>query len=201
MSKESGQREPRIIMANSAGSVDAQWIHGVVQKYERRLVLYVSRIIGDVERARDVVQDTFLKLCEQDRQKIEGYLSEWLYTVSRNRALDVVRKESRMVRLAEGAAGWQPSSEDGPTQRIEVDESTRLVLALIAGLPDKQREAIRLKFQNGLSYRQISRVMDLTTSYVGYLIHAGLNAVREQLNSDDVGPVARIPGPSRRATP
>lgn len=187
-------------MANSKGPVDAQWIRGVVQKYERRLVLYVTRVTGDVERARDVVQDTFLKLCEQDREKIECYLSEWLYTVSRNRALDVVRKESRMVRLAEGAAGWQPSTEAGPREKIETNESTRQVLEMIAGLPDKQREAIRLKFQNGLSYRQISRVMDLTTSYVGYLIHAGLQAVREQLNTEDVGPVARIPGPSRRAT-
>lgn len=187
-------------MAKSTTPVDAQWIRSVVQKYERPLVLYVSRVLGDFERARDVVQDTFLKLCEQDRSKIEGYLSEWLYTVCRNRALDVARKESRMVRLADGAASWQPSTEPGPTDKIETTEASRQVLELIKGLPEKQREAIRLKFQNGLSYRQISKVMDLTTSYVGYLIHAGLTAVREQLNVEELGPVARIPGPSRRAT-
>ena len=49
------------------------------------------------------------------------------------------------------------------------------------GLPDRQQEILRLKFQGGLSYRQIADVMDLTVSNVGFLIHTSIKALREQL--------------------
>lgn len=185
-------------------AVDARWIRSLVRKYERPLVLYALKIVGDRERARDVVQETFLKLCRQNREKIESFIAEWLYTVTRNQALDVCRKEGRMVRLTDGHVTWKPGTEADPSVATETDEMTRLVLSMVADLPSKQQEAVRLKFQHGLSYRQISKVMDLTTSYVGYLIHGGLKTIRDRLSDVEndeslTGPVGRIPGPARRA--
>ena len=192
-------------MAKPNPEVDAVWIRTVVAQYERPLVMYALRLIGELERARDVVQDTFLKLCREQRSKIESYLAEWLYTVTRNRALDVCRKESRVVRLADGQLGVKIDHEADPTASIEQRETRALVLTMVSELPEKQQEAIRLKFQHGLSYRQISKVMELTTSYVGYLIHAGLKSIRDRMLDDDTredtGPVARIPGPSRTPPP
>ncbi len=185
--------------------VDAPWIRAVVAQFERPLTLYATKMLGDVERARDVVQEAFLKLCRQEREKIEPYLAEWLYTVCRNRALDICRKESRMVRLGDAPVPAQIDHESDPSASLEAKETRTLVLDMIGSLPDKQQESIRLKFQHGLSYRQISKVMDLTTSYVGYLIHAGLKTIRDRLSEmgdepgmDDTGPVARIPGPARQ---
>jgi RNA polymerase sigma-70 factor (ECF subfamily) len=178
----------------------------VVAQYERPLTLYATKIVGEIERGRDVVQEAFLKLCRQDRSKIEPYLAEWLYTVCRNRALDICRKEGRMVRLGEAPVAAQIDVDSDPSSSMEAKETRGLVLAMIAGLPEKQEEAIRLKFQHGLSYRQISKVMDLTTSYVGYLIHAGLKTIRDRLSDatddsgGDAGPVARIPGPGKQPT-
>jgi RNA polymerase sigma-70 factor (ECF subfamily) len=188
-------------MAQPTPTVDAPWIRSVVAQYERPLTLYATKIVGDLERARDVVQEAFLKLCRQERAKVEPYLAEWLYTVCRNRALDVCRKESRLVRLGDAQVAAQIDRESDPSASIEGTETRSLVLAMIGSLPDKQQESIRLKFQHGLSYRQISKVMDLTTSYVGYLIHAGLKTIRDRLSEetgDDTGPVARIPGPVKQ---
>jgi RNA polymerase sigma-70 factor (ECF subfamily) len=189
-------------MAQPTPSVDAPWIRTVVAQYERPLTLYATKIVGEIERARDVVQEAFLKLCKQDRAKIEPYLAEWLYTVCRNRALDICRKEGRMTRLGEAPVAAQIDHESDPSASTEAKETRSLVLAMIAGLPEKQEEAIRLKFQHSLSYRQISKVMDLTTSYVGYLIHAGLKTIRDRLSEEsggeDAGPVARIPGPGKQ---
>ena len=188
-------------MAQPTPLVDAPWIRSVVAQFERPLTLYATKLLGDVERARDVVQEAFLKLCKQERAKIEPYLAEWLYTVCRNRSLDICRKESRMVRMGETPIAAQVDHESDPSASIEAKETRSLVLAMIGSLPEKQQESIRLKFQHGLSYRQISKVMDLTTSYVGYLIHAGLKTIRDQLSDqtegEDTGPVARIPGLGR----
>ena len=57
------------------------WIRQAVRRFEAPLMLYASRIVGDVDAARDVVQDTFLRLCAQDRQQIgiteQGLLVIW----------------------------------------------------------------------------------------------------------------------------
>src|SRR6185369_13216076 len=73
------------------------WIDAAVLRYQRPLIGYAARLLGnEFDAARDVVQEAFLKLCEQDRAKVEPHLAEWLFSVCRNRALDVRRKEKRM---------------------------------------------------------------------------------------------------------
>ena len=51
-------------------------------------------LTGDLERARDVVQETFLRLAVQQPSSVDGHLAEWLYRVCRQRALDVCRKDA-----------------------------------------------------------------------------------------------------------
>jgi RNA polymerase sigma-70 factor (ECF subfamily) len=64
---------------------------------------------------------------------------------------------------------------------IERRESASLVLQLLEKLPTNQREVIRLKFQNGFSYKEISRISGHSVSNVGFLIHTGLKTIRGQL--------------------
>ena len=54
---------------------------------------------------------------------------------------------------------------------------------LLAQLPERQQEVIRLKFQQQLSYREIAQTLDLTESNVGYLIHTGIKTMREQMKT------------------
>src|SRR3979409_1651602 len=76
--------------------------------------LYAAGLLGAPEAARDVVQETFLRLCVQDRAEIESRLAEWLFTVCRNRALDVLRKERRMTRLSDEQVHRHASPDPGP---------------------------------------------------------------------------------------
>jgi RNA polymerase sigma-70 factor (ECF subfamily) len=147
----------------------------VVDAHEAPLTRYASRMLGNVETARDVVQDVFLRLWQADRDAVEPRLAPWLYTVCRNRVLDVLRKEGRMKTTADGTvtpvAPARPATPDGAAD----------VLRMLDQLPDRQQEVIRLKFQCGLTYREIGEVLDLTVSHVGVLIHNGLKSVREKL--------------------
>src|SRR5262249_49245205 len=97
------------------------WVRDAVDRFERPLTLYACRLLGDIEAARDVVQETFLRLCAHapDRPTIEPRLAEWLFTVCRNRALDVLRKESRMTHLSEEQVHRCLSPDPGPTDVAE----------------------------------------------------------------------------------
>jgi RNA polymerase sigma factor (sigma-70 family) len=168
-------------MAGEQPIADSSWIRSAVTRFEAPLVLYAARLVGDADRARDVVQDTFLRLCRQDRATVDPHLAEWLFTVCRNRALDVWKKERRMTRLSEDQAHLCPSAEAEPADQAEHRDSAARALDLVEALPPNQREVIRLKFQNGFSYREISRISGHSVTNVGYLIHTGLKTIRSQM--------------------
>ena len=86
---------------------------------------------------------------------------------------------------AEARDGVAPS----PGELFEAREETSRTLEVLATLPKNQQEVLRLKFQGGLSYKEISAVTKLTTSNVGYLIHVGLKTLREKLALDKAAPM------------
>ena len=160
----------------------AQWVRAAVAEHERALVLYATRLLrGDANAGRDVVQDTFLKLCRQSQDDVGPHLASWLFTVCRNRALDVLRKEKRMTLLSEPRAETLHDGRPPVSAALENAEAHTGVLGALDVLPANQQEALRLKFQAGLSYREIAAAMNITASYVGYLICTGLKTVRERI--------------------
>lgn len=168
-------------MTGKRNSVDAGFVRAAVQRFESPLTLYAARLLGDAESARDVVQDTFLRLCARDPDEVGPRLAEWLFTVCRNRALDVLRKEKRMAHLSEEQVAQRPSPDLSPPDSAERRDSAAQIFQLLDRLPPSQREVIRLKFQNGFSYQEISRISGHSVSNVGYLIHVGLKTIRGQL--------------------
>lgn len=163
---------------------DGRWIQEALERHEGPLLQYARRITGDLERARDVVQETFLRLCRQPRAAVEERLGEWLYTVCRNAALDVRRKELRMrdtESVAREDAATEFSTTSAPDAAVADREERGRALKLLQRLPPRQQEALRLRFQGGLSYREIARVTGSSIGNVGYLIHVGLLRLREEL--------------------
>ncbi|MDF1656932.1 MAG: sigma-70 family RNA polymerase sigma factor [Verrucomicrobiales bacterium] len=147
--------------------------------FEGPLTGYAAGLLGgDWERARDVVQDTFVKLHRQDPEMIQGKLKSWLYTVCRNRSIDVLRKENPMLTSSGEAFENMENSTPDPSNAMEQKESFEEVLRFLERLPDNQREVIRLKFQGDLSYKEISEVTGLSVSNVGFLIHTGIKRLR-----------------------
>ncbi|WZP00497.1 sigma-70 family RNA polymerase sigma factor [Isosphaeraceae bacterium EP7] len=170
---------------------DPGFVRDAVRQFEGPLTRYAARLLGDADRARDVVQEAFLRLCAQDRAEVEPRLAEWLFTVCRNRSLDVLRKESRMTQLTDLQVGARTSPAPAPDEAAAHKEAAAKVVDLLDRLPQNQREVIRLKFQEGFSYKEISRISGHSVTNVGYLIHVGIKTLRGQL-ADGLAADARL---------
>ena len=153
-----------------------------VARYEKPLCRYAYALTRSDGAAQDAVQETFLRLCKADQAKLAGREAAWLFRVCRSRVIDTQRKENPMSPLtpaheaALAAPGGSPAD-----QAVHRDHET-LVPRLLDQLPEKQREAIRLKFQQHLSYRDIAAVLATSEGNVGFLIHTGIKTLRETLS-------------------
>ena len=159
------------------------WVADALEIHERPLIRYAKWLLGDLESARDVVQETFLRLCREDPARLEGHLAPWLFTVCRNLALDARKKAARMA----------PIDDEQFPVACDLDErhDARQALARIHDtlekLPANQREVVYLKFQCDLSYKEISEITALSVSNVGFLLHTAVRAIRSHLSAETTG--------------
>lgn len=161
------------------------WIQDAIEKHEGSLLRYAQHFVHDLETARDVVQDTFLQLCRKPDEELRSRVAPWLFTVCRNRAIDICRKERRMKlapenQLADHLADHQDGSSH-PGEALEKTEAAAGLHDQISRLPDRQQEVLRLKFNVGLSYKEIAEVTGLTSSNVGFILHTAISKLRQRL--------------------
>lgn len=180
------------------GPGDDGWIRSALERYEGPLVSYASRMLGgDIERARDAVQEVFLRLVRADRDAIGGRVGVWLFRVCRHRALDLRSKEKPMVDLEVGGTQLDPPA-NGPFELLEAKDEAARLRTEVERLPERERELVRLKFQHGLSYLEMGEVTGLTATNVGFLLHKALRALRERLpdaaTGKIIGAAQRTPG-------
>jgi RNA polymerase sigma factor (sigma-70 family) len=156
---------------------DHDWVVAAARRLERPLVAYVRRLLNDDHRGRDIVQEAFLRLCRQPRAEVEPRVAPWLYAVCRRLAVDVLRKENRMSALSDTAE--PPAPRRDPADAVETSDLSRAVLDRLSRFPPSQQEAVRLKFLQQFSYREIAEVMGLSESHVGVLIHLAIKKLRQ----------------------
>ena len=162
------------------GATKTLWLQGLMRDHESRLLRYAKRWVAE-QTARELVQETFLRLWKEDEDALKGREAEWLFCVCRNLAMDVLEKDKRVgANPVDGENEPASEAENAEEAMGQAQEQSR-VLALMKGLPGNQQECLRLKFQEGFSYKEISSITGLSVSHVGVLIHEGMKRLREQL--------------------
>ena len=169
--------------SSQPGDRHAQWVRAAVNAYETPLRRYAERIVGDAETARDVVRETFVRLCRAKPPEVNGHLQAWLFAVCRNQAISVRRKEHRMTTFTIATEMELADPYRPPDEAAEQGETTGTLGQCLDRLPRNQQTVIRLKFQHALSYQQIADRTGLTVSNVGYLMHHGLKTLRQQMRA------------------
>jgi RNA polymerase sigma factor (sigma-70 family) len=176
---ETGPRSPEF------GSIEEAFL-----SLEAPLLAYALRLLKEPAMAQDVVQEAFVRLHTEFKGVQEP--RRWLYRTVHNLALNQLRKDSKVVPL-------HPPSDDPshpemdpadpqllPDEEIVRIENIGLVRLCLGTLDERSRELVRLKFHDGLSYKEMAERTGLTVSHVGYLLHHALKAIEGQLMKNGV---------------
>lgn len=147
------------------------------------LVRYAGRQLGDVELARDVVQEAFIQVWERRRAwRPRGSARAYLYRIVRHRVIDEKRKRGVRRRWVE-----RQQLVDAPRPATPAEEFDAKVLAdafeaAAASLPERRREVFELVFQRGLGHAEAAAVLDISVQTVANQMSAALRSVRRAIN-------------------
>lgn len=168
----------------SNGQPPREWMAELFLRLEVPLLMYARRRMrGNCEAARDIVQEAFAKLCEQPWPEIEDHATPWLYRTCRNRAIDLLRREGLINMMSDSTEvlNVHDRSAQLPDERLAEDEQLDQLQTLIGHLSDQQQEVLRLRLQDGLSYKQIADVTGLSATNVGYHLHQAIVVLRANM--------------------
>ncbi len=156
----------------------------LVNRYRDRLINFVYNYIGDFEISQDIVQDTMVKLYQKKHYYKEiNKFSTWLYTIAKNLAFTEFRKKKqRKVTLfsqinKDDKPYDVPAKQPDIDQEIESEITNRIIRKAINGLPEKFKEVVNMRDIDGLSYEEISCIIEVPIGTV----KSRINRARLQL--------------------
>ena len=170
----------------------AETIEELFAALESPLLSYALRLVGELALAEDIVQEAFMRLHAQFDKVREP--RRWLYRTAHNLALNQRRKTAKIVPLEllslEGApaATETPDPQPLPDEQIARWEGIGLVRLSLDTLDTRSRELVRLKFNEGLSYKEIAERTGLSIGNVGYILHHAVKTIAVELARNGVVP-------------
>jgi len=159
-------------------------LDGILREFQGPLLRYATRILRDSSAAEDIVQNTFIKLCERwmPGSRKSTQLRAWLFRVVHNGAVDLMRRESRRRRLhREHAAGLQMRIAATLAQDRKSAELHEQILEQLARLEPKEQQVLLLRLEENMSYKEISLVTGRSVGNVGCILHHAARNLADRL--------------------
>jgi RNA polymerase sigma-70 factor, ECF subfamily len=165
---------------------DPDLLDRLIEQYQHRLLRYLVYLSGNRELAEDLFQETWIRVLERGHQYDGRHeFSTWLYAVARNLTIDFLRKK-RPVSLDglmedEEHAPLEPA-DTRPTawEVVQQHEQAQRIGTALVGIPTEYREAIVLRFQDGLALEEIAAVTGAPLGTVKSRLYRGLNLLMEK---------------------
>ena len=175
-------------LIKAIGNGDHKAFERLTDRYKNVLYNFVCRYIGDMSAAEEVTQEVFLRIYRtaSNFKVIKNVkVSTWIFKIAYNLSMNELKRRKRYLRLLNDHA----CEKDMPdrTQAQEAIENRELIEAVMSQLsliPENQRAALLLRVNQGLSYREISEVLDVSVSSVEMLIFRARSHLKQHINRE-----------------
>ena len=162
----------------------------IVETWKGMVFNTVLGILQNAEDAQDVAQDVFVQVYESIHSfKGEAKFSTWLYRIAITKSMDHLRRKKRKKRFAfvqslfgaNNEMVHDPPDFHHPGVKLDNKEKSTVLFKAIEKLPKNQKMAFVLHKVEGLSYQQISEIMDTSLSSIESLLHRAKNNLKKNL--------------------
>lgn len=156
--------------------------HALYREHAPSLFRFLVYKSGDEARARDTVQDSFLKLWERCKEVLPEKAKSFLFTLANNAFLNEVRHEK--VKLNYQSAPHSDVNSETPQYKMEYDEYKMRLEDAINALPEGQREVFLLNRVDNHTYKEMAEMLDVSVKAIEKRMHKALKKLKDLLHPD-----------------
>ena len=170
----------------------------LVQRWQEPVYRMAWRYIGSADDAMDVAQNTFLKAWTHiDTLDDPGKFGSWVYRICRHQCLDLLKSghKQRIVAMSGLGVGESETSTeqslpeadgDTPHTHLEADQRSQIMRKALDNIPEEQKVIIILKEYEGLKFREIADILELSENTVKSRLYYGLSALRKYFSQHNL---------------
>jgi len=164
---------------------ERQPFEDLYREYLGRIYAYVRAQVGAAADAEDITAQVFMNAYQAYGRFEARHTTPaaWLFRIARNATLDHFRAHGRRERLRR-TIEHQPVTEEDPARQAEERIHYRALLAQVAQLPERQRDAVSLR-HSGLSFDEVGRMLGCSEDAAKMLYHRALRALREAVKQEE----------------
>lgn len=168
---------------------DEVYFRKLIDAYSPRLLACARSFLPDLDEARDIVQDVWVRAYERRRSYSgSGSLLAWLLTICRNASVSAIRSGALRER-AKGTLGAEravfPEAADDPSTNVRRAEVRELVYGAVADLPERQRSVVTLRILEGRTTAQTAEALGIATGTVKATLHQALRNLASSFGDSD----------------
>jgi RNA polymerase sigma-70 factor (ECF subfamily) len=154
----------------------------LVGRHAQRLVYACTRLVGDVQLGRELAQDSWVLVWQgRDKYRSDGRFISWLVTVARNHCRNELRRRNVAAARSEELVASTHQASSAQLDALLDEERRGRVRRALDQLSEPHKEALLLRFAEGLRYDEIALVTATSESTLRSRVHHGLRALKQEL--------------------
>ncbi|NBF06841.1 RNA polymerase sigma factor [Pseudomonas sp. Fl5BN2] len=177
------ETDPDLELLARIGNNEAQAVKEMVTRKLPRLLALASRLLGDADEARDIAQESFLRIWKQAGtwRSEQARFDTWLHRVVLNLCYDRLRRRKEHLQSDSEEAFEAVDSGPTPDEQLDASTQSRRMAQALDKLPDRQREAIVLQYYQELSNTEAAALMQISVEALESLLSRARRNLRSHL--------------------
>jgi len=157
----------------------------IIRDYKDGLILYLTSIVGNVQTAEDLAEDTFVLIgTKKPKDKGKSSFKTWLYTIGRNVAIDHLRKHSKHIEVSIEDNAELVSDEDAIETEYIKKEQKITVHKAMRKLSSEHQQVLWLIYFEELSSTEAAKIMKKSVRSIESLLYRARKSLRSQLEME-----------------
>ena len=165
-------------------SGDSDALDEVIRDYKDGLIYYIYSIIGDMDISEEAAMDVFVKLyVDKPKFKSGAAFKTWLYTIGRNKALDLIRKSSKIPHIPLEDA-YNVSDEENIEQNYIQQEDNSRLRRIVSRLKPEYSQVLCLVYFENFDNSEAGKIMKKSSKQIRDLLYRAKNALKRELEKE-----------------
>ena len=170
----------------SKSEMDSELLESIYRQYYKNVHNYISFRINNHFDTEELASLVF----EKAISKWESYnpafpIEAWLIGIAKNTITDYLRTKKRKYFVTLDSIIKLVSSNKQPEEVVVINENNKILMIAMAKLKDQERQILSMKFATDLKHHEIAKILDISDSNVGVIVHRALKKLRKLMDEED----------------